>query len=125
MQQTLFVTVQGMQRRLDIELPADTPVSDLIPLLLEMCNHSPEFPTGAQQSKTPWTLYVANLGQSLRGTQTLATGGVLDGDVLLLEIQDMSNRGSAKKKEHDAVRSIEANEQTGGIGVTWEKGWPF
>lgn len=126
MQQTLFVTVQGWQRRLDIELPADVPVSDLIPLLLEMCNHSPELPAGTLQSKSPWVLYIANLGQPLREAQTLAASGVLDGDVLLLQTQDtLNSRGAGRTQERGAAKAIEASEQTGMIGVTWEKGWPF
>lgn len=125
MQQTLFVTVQGWQRRLDIELPADVPVSDLIPLLLEMCNHSPEAAVGVPQNAASWVLYIASLGQPLRETQTLSTGGVLDGDVLLLQTQNALNRNAPMMEKRGATKVIEASEQTGMIGVTWEKGWPF
>jgi WXG100 protein secretion system (Wss), protein YukD len=122
MQQTLFVTVQGAQRRLDVELPGDALVSDLIPLLLEMCNHPAESTSSSAQSKAPWLLSIANLDQPLSPMQTIVEGGVLDGDVLLLQTPDALNKGGAKTEERGFSRSIEPSAQTGMIGITWEKG---
>jgi uncharacterized ubiquitin-like protein YukD len=120
MQQTLLVTVQGTQRRLDVELPADVPVGELIPLLMEMCNQPMEF--GANQSRSPWTLYVTNLNQPLGATQTLAEGGVLDGDILLLQAPGTV---IGETREKGAPRPIAASPQSGMIGVSWEKSWTF
>ena len=125
MQQTLLVTVQGTQRKLDVELPDDVPVGDLIPLLLEMCSHSTELAAGAGQSKTSWMLQVASLNQPLGATKTLSESGVLDGDILLLQAPGTLSREGAKIGEKGFPRSIEAGPQTGMIGVTWEKGQLF
>lgn len=120
MQQTLLVTVQGTQRRLDVELPADVPAGELIFLLREMCNQPVEL--GANQSRIPWMLYVASLNQPLKSEQTLAEGGVLDGDVLLLQAPGAM---VGNNTERGAPQSIAASPQSGMIGVSWEGGWKF
>ena len=125
MQQTLLVTVQGTRRRLDIELPGDVPVHELIPLLLDMCNHPARFAMSAGLNKAAWTLHVDHLAQPLQPIQTLAGAGVLDGDVLLLQERNAARSKSPQSRSRSSAQVIEASEQTGMIGVEWEKSWPF
>jgi hypothetical protein len=125
MQQTLLVTVQGTRRRLDIELPGDIPISDLIPLLLEMCNHPARFSASAGLNRAAWMIYIASSAQPLRTTQTLSAAGVLDGDVLLLQARNTSQSRSSQTRNRDSAPVIEASSQTGMIGVEWKKTWPL
>lgn len=126
MQQTVLITVQGTRRRLDIELPGDIPINDLIPLLQEMCNTPARLAANAARpEKTFWTLYLSSLAQPLKGTQTLLEAGVLDGDVLLLQASDASPKKPVQTGKRDFARTIQASEQTGMIGVEWKKSWPI
>jgi uncharacterized ubiquitin-like protein YukD len=125
MQQNLLVTVQGTRRKLDIELPGDVPVHELIPVLLEMCNQPSRFAPGASRSKTAWTLHIAQLDQPLKTTQTLADAGVLDGDILLLQERSTSQSRSAQTRNRGSAQTVEASAQTGMIGVEWKKDWPL
>ena len=125
MQQTLLVTVQGTRQRLDIELPGDVPIHDLIPLLLEMCNHPARFARSAGLNKAAWTIHIADLAQPLRLTQTLANAGVLDGDILFLQERNASRDKSSQTRNRGSAQTITASEQTGMIGVEWEKNWPL
>lgn len=123
MRQTVLVTVQGTRRRLDVELPGDVPLNDLIPLLQEMCNHSTRFAANNGLARTPWALYVAHLDQPLKTTQTLLEAGVFDGDVLLLQPRNAAPNRKATSGKKGVAQTIEASEQTGMIGVEWKKGW--
>ncbi len=124
MQQTVLITVQGTRRRLDIELPGDVPIGELIPLLQELCNHPARFAASAGLEKTMWTLYLSSLAQPLKTTQTLEQAGVLDGDVLLLQPRNASQQKNTQTRQRGA-QPIEASPQTGMIGVEWKKSWPL
>lgn len=121
MQQTLLVTVQGTRRRLDIELPGNVPVQEIIPLLLDMCNHPARFAMSAGLDKAAWTLQVDHLVQPLQAAQTLSSAGVLDGDVLLLQERNAVRSRGSQARNRDTTQAIKPSEQTGMIGVEWEK----
>ncbi|MEJ2865999.1 type VII secretion integral membrane protein EccD [Actinomycetospora flava] len=68
------VSVLAPRTRVDVALPPDVPLADLLPVLLDMTGES---------GSTGWTL--APLGQSpVDPARTLASLGVLDGDQLVL-----------------------------------------
>lgn len=74
------VTVVAPQTRIDVALPADVAVADLLPMLLEMARE--RTPDGGS-SHGGWCL--AKLGESpMQPGRTLGSAGVVDGDMLQL-----------------------------------------
>ncbi|MFD2422301.1 type VII secretion integral membrane protein EccD [Amycolatopsis pigmentata] len=74
------MTVVAPRTRIDVALPADVPVADLMPMLLEMARETT--PDGGARHGG-WAL--AKLGDSpLDPSRTLASLGVVDGDLLQL-----------------------------------------
>ncbi|HET8640865.1 MAG TPA: EsaB/YukD family protein, partial [Pseudonocardiaceae bacterium] len=74
------VTVVAPQTRIDVALPADVAVADLLPMLLEMARE--RAPDGGSRHGG-WCL--ARLGESpMDPSRTLAAAGVTDGDMLQL-----------------------------------------
>jgi len=74
------VTVVAPQTRIDVALPADVAVADLLPMLLEMARE--RAPDGGTRHGG-WCL--AKLGDSaIDPSRTLAAAGVVDGDLLQL-----------------------------------------
>ncbi|WP_433030083.1 type VII secretion integral membrane protein EccD [Actinomycetospora sp. CA-053990] len=72
------VSVLAPRTRVDVALPPDVPLADLLPVLLDMTGES-----GAGARGGAWTL--ALLGQGpVDPSRTLASLGVLDGDQLVL-----------------------------------------
>ena len=74
------VTVVAPQTRIDVALPADVAVADLLPMLLEMARE--RSPDGGSRHGG-WCL--AKLGDTaMEPSRTLAGAGVIDGDLLQL-----------------------------------------
>jgi hypothetical protein len=74
------VTVVAPRTRIDVALPSDVAVADLLPMLLEMAREST--PDGGARHGG-WAL--ARLGQApLESSRTLTGSGVLDGELLQL-----------------------------------------
>lgn len=74
------VTVVAPKTRIDLALPADVSVADLLPMLLDMAHEAT--PDGGSRHNG-WCL--AKLGETpLESSQTLASQGVVDGDMLQL-----------------------------------------
>ena len=74
---TMLVTVAGPRGRRDLSLPADTPVAELLPVLVRLVGDG--LPGGDR-----WTLAPAN-GQPLADGSSLAAAGVLHGALLRLD----------------------------------------
>jgi hypothetical protein len=109
MQQTLLLTLQGPRRKLDLELPADVPVSDLLPLLQQVC--------GTSADSDRWALSRLASGRPLQATQTLLENKVLDGEVLVLHQENVPvEPRPARRRAVPAVPS-----QGGSILITWEQ----
>ena len=73
------VSVLAPRTRVDVALPPDVPLADLLPVLLDMTGES----ASARAAGGGWTL--APLGQGpVDPSRTLASLGVLDGDQLVL-----------------------------------------
>ncbi|HLG62088.1 MAG TPA: EsaB/YukD family protein [Ktedonosporobacter sp.] len=123
--QTLLVTVRGPRRSVDMELPGDIPISDLLPLLLEMCG-----PPGLSAVKTnnlraAWCLKLAHAGEPLKTSLTLIDAQVLDGAVLLLQEMIVLPQQAVPVQQQQSrefrPRTILPGQSTGGIGIVWEK----
>jgi MinD-like ATPase involved in chromosome partitioning or flagellar assembly len=73
----LLVTVEGPQKRVDIALAGDVPISDVIPTVLELCGPPPE------EAAEPWGLGPPGAGL-LPPSKSLRDCGIRDGAVLSL-----------------------------------------
>jgi hypothetical protein len=121
MQKTLLVTVQGTQRELDIELPGDVLVSELLPLLLQMCGA----PTSTRERSTiRWNISVSDTGKTLQARRTLLENNVLNGDLLLLQKAQPAAIASQPPEQEKRQDASASKRQSASIGVSWEK-YPF
>ena len=116
MLQTLLITLIGPQKRVDLQVPSEVPLGDLLPALLTM-----GVPSSAQTHTPNWQLVY---GQRLLSVErSLVEAGVVDGAVLML--QDVSTQMTrpmqpiAAKPQHFVPRTVTPSRSTGGIGVTW------
>jgi len=118
MSRMLLLTIDGPGRELDLELPGDIPVTNLLPLLAEICC-SERF-----ASWEVWTLVPKRTGADLAGARTLFDQDILDGDILIL-CQRGAVPGASTPVDLTAQtqRDIIPSEQTGWIGVSWQQTW--
>jgi hypothetical protein len=112
---TLLVTIRGPLKTLDLELPGDVPVGELIPLFLEICGPGKNDPQAMLQA--PASLQVAGSSTPLPSDKTLIDADVSDGAVLVLQANHLSPVGS----EQFVPKTVRPNTKTRGIGVTWER----
>ena len=74
---SVLVTIQGPEQRVELQLPGDRPVIELLPLLIEMC-------AGGQRSEdSRWELAPLG-GLAFDEMRTLGEVGVMDGSLLHL-----------------------------------------
>ena len=116
--QTVLITLIGPVRRIDLKLPAEVPVGDLFPKLLDLC-----VPRQAQQRAaiSQWRLVLQPRGLAIPPNRSLNDCGVVDGAVLAL--QDGASF-LAQQQEQEAARpfrpqGVQPGVNTGGIGVKW------
>lgn len=109
----LLVTVQGGPRALDIELPGDVRVAELLPLLLQMC----ELPAA---DMARWTISRATTGQLLQTAETCLAQGVADGEVLRLRPVGMAVSRVEAPGQHRPQETLTSAAPEGSITVTWE-----
>lgn len=115
---TILLTVEGPQRSVDLEVPGEVAVSELIPLLLETCKPR-------QIKLTPlldpslWELGTKDGDMPLDRTHSLIDSGVMDGVILVL--QDMETWASQReRKVHWIPQSLSPGQSTGGFGIIWD-----
>ncbi|WP_201377393.1 EsaB/YukD family protein [Ktedonobacter sp. SOSP1-85] len=112
---TVLATVQGPGKTLDLELPGDVPVSELLPLLLELCS-SPGSPS-QKELQSPFHLQVVRARAPLAPNRTLIEAEVGDGAVLILQTSTPPENLAPRPL---VPRSVRPTTNAGGIGVTWE-----
>jgi MinD-like ATPase involved in chromosome partitioning or flagellar assembly len=100
---SLLVTVVGPAERRDLSLPADAPVAELLPTLVQLVG---DLHNGAEAEPGAWTLSQGT-GQSLAYDSSLGTSGILDGSVLYL-----ARTRPAKSKEVSAPPPIVDDHRT-------------
>lgn len=122
MQQTLLVTIQGPQRAVDVALPCDVPLYELLPFLLDISGTSQPSLVADLLQTGAVSLFVERLKETLAPTFTLLESGTLDGDVLFLRV-DTPQLSSTSTTAENIPETIEPSSLTGGIGITWEKAW--
>jgi WXG100 protein secretion system (Wss), protein YukD len=116
---TVLVTVRGPSRTVDLELPGDVPVGELVPILLEICGAEEDASQEGRQA--PPGLWVAGTPGPLSSDTTLVDAGVYNGAVLGLQTDGYQPPlGDELAARQHVPRSVEPGVNTGGIGVTWE-----
>jgi hypothetical protein len=117
---TVLVTIKGPRKTVDLELPSDVPVNELISLLLEICG-----PVEGRVNPTlqiPICLKPVDADTPLESTSTFVDAKIFDGAILALQINDQASRLVEQPIEMQFVpKSIQPGLATGGIGVTWSK----
>lgn len=115
---TILVTIRGPLKSIDLELPGDVSVGELLPLLLEMCGSQEN---DSQEFLQAVGLQVAGTRAPLSSEQTLIDAGVYDGTVLMLQPEQAPSPQIERPAPQQFVpRSMQPGASTGGIGVTWK-----
>jgi WXG100 protein secretion system (Wss), protein YukD len=117
---TVLLTLCGPERSVDLEIPGDTPISQLGRLLTETAESKWAGP--ASSSTLQRGLGAVN-GTLLPPNCTLVDCGVFDGAVLVLQndgvwVQQLSTEGAAARAQIDLDPQVS---DTGGIGIRWNK----
>lgn len=120
MQQTLFITVQGSQRTIDMALPGDIPLYELFPFLLSTCGTTQQSVAGPLPPPGV-SFSVVRLQETLSPAFTLLESGMVDGDILQVAVSASS--ASSLLAQPPVPESIQPGPLTGGIGITWQKEW--
>lgn len=124
---TVLVTIDSPERSVDCEVPGDLPITDLIPLLVDVCGL--EQTNGAQDtlsSSAPTQVWGLGLpaGRPFAALETVIACGVVDGMRLLLRDQaswDSELPLMHAIPEHSPSVDISPSQATGGIGVRWNR----
>lgn len=124
MSEKLLITVQSSQRTVDVQLPDDVCVGDLLPYLAEACGFFEQPHHSSRAGAARWSLSAVGASRSFATDRTLADYGVLDGDTLHFQ----ENRTSARLEPVAPVpepvpdfADIPPSEETGWLGVTWRE----
>lgn len=115
--QMLFVTVIGPQRTIDLELPGDVPIKELLPTLISLCGSPGSSPI--LTDVYTWGLGVADTPEPLPVSGSLIAGKVVNGTILRL-CKLSSWVSGFRQKEKFAPETIQTG-TTGGIGIRWSK----
>ncbi len=116
---TLLVTLSGPLKTIDLELPGDVAVGELLPFLLEMYGSQENASPALLQA--PILLQVAGTRAPLSPDKTLIDAGVYDGTVLMLQTKHSPSPQAERLAPQQFVpKSVQADANTGGIGVTWK-----
>ena len=116
---TLLVTLHGPFQRLDLELPGDVAIGELLPLLLEMSSSQRKDPQVLQQTNA--RLHIAGMHTPLHLHETLIAAGVGNGTELELHTQEWHKTPPPGVAPQEfGRRSVPSGVDTGGIGITWE-----
>ncbi len=113
--QTVLLTIIGSSRRIDLQLPAEVPVGELLLKLLELCE-----PRQAHYDLSRWRLVIQDRALALPPVRSLRDCGVVDGARLVL--QEYGSFVSQQQQARAAAfnpRALPPSENTGGIGVRW------
>jgi hypothetical protein len=112
MHTTILVTIKGPRCNIDLEVPAEIPISDLIPPLLEICGPQPLHP--ALKNSNIWGLGLVDSSNPLAGNRSLIDTDVMDGAVLVLQTME------SWANQH--LLPITKPPEPGRPGYIWNKG---
>jgi len=117
---TILITITGPRRSIDLEVPGEIPISELIATILDLCGPVP-LPSTQPTSFlwASWGLRPVDGKQTLAPNRSLIEVGVVDGAVLVLQSIDawMHHRTPGA-----AFTPKPLDQRPGGIGVSWGEG---
>lgn len=117
----LLITVTGPQQSVDLQVPGELPMSDLLPTLLEICCAPAE--TVSTLTGTAWQIVYGN--NLLPLDHSLNELTVPDGAILRLQNQAsplLHTQPTEQQRPRQFIpRNISPGRNTGGIGVRWSK----
>jgi hypothetical protein len=120
----LLITVTGPQQSIDLQVPGELPISDLLPTLLEICYAPTE--AVSTQANASWQVIYGN--KLLPLDRALSELAVPDGAILRLQNQAsplVRTKPTEQPRPRQFVpRNISPGRNTGGIGVRWSKNNP-
>lgn len=113
--QTVLLTLIGPTRQIDLRLPAEVPIGELLPILLDLCGPqaSPHGPV--------WCLVLPTHRMVLPPTHSLHACGVVDGAILLLQPNQPAFVAPQPQASSPSFhpQGLLPSAETGGIGVRW------
>lgn len=116
--QTVLITLVSPEQTIDLRLPAEVPVGDLIPRLREICGARRS--DDASSANLSWHLQFSSDNRPFAADRSLSEAGVVDGAIILLQ------PGSIREQKQEQrpspafqPKSIQPEERSGGIGVKW------
>jgi WXG100 protein secretion system (Wss), protein YukD len=116
---TVLVTVDTPRQRADLELPAEAPVGDLLPLLLDALILAATPHTA--EAANAWMLRTSD-GAPLHPARSLIDGGIVDG--MRLVLQDVASFQMERQRaaaSQPLPQQVSAGPSTGGIGIRWNR----
>lgn len=112
--QTVLLTLVGPTSRIDLKLPAEVPIAELLPKLLELCG----LPPSPENAQSQWHLMISTKNVALPPTHSLLACGVVDGAILLL--QNIASFAAQRQQAQPfRPQALPPGTDTGGIGVKW------
>lgn len=118
--QMLLITIIGPQQRLDLQVPGEMPLSDLLPSLLELCVPS-VMHVSKETRPVIWQLLCQQ--KPLSQERSLIDADVVDGALLVLQNQEEQMTQPLPLTEpvhqHFTPRTVTPGRSMSGIGVTW------
>jgi type VII secretion system (Wss) protein YukD len=123
--ETVLITLESTLFTVDLEVPADVPLVELLPVLLDVCGNTAAPGTGTTQ----WSLSASPQSQPFPPHNTLAQCGVHDGAVLSLRDANASARSVPQRAPLVLLRDQPGEPGTepavehypGGIAVRWRR----
>ena len=110
----LFLTVIGPRRTIDLEIVADRPIRELLPMLIELQLGTPV--TNSQAELEHWRLELPDR-TPLPASLSLTECSILDGAILRLHQIDPNEDEQAQK----LLPNIIPSKESGGIGIKWRR----
>ena len=119
---TVLVTIDSPAHSMDCEVPGDLQVSDLMPLLLDICGlgETHVAPVAKDVSIRAWALGLPT-GQRFAERESLIACGVVDGMRLLLRDRSSWDTAPPARLANMPGEDISPSQATGGIGVRWNR----
>ena len=116
--ETVLVTVSGPLRRVDLEMPGDVPISELIPTLLQVCGPHGMLAAPLNDASA-WGLG-SQTGGPFPQTRSLIECGVVDGALLVFQ-DALSWQEQQARPAGRAVVVPPAVQTPGGMGIRWNR----
>lgn len=118
--QTLLLTLNSPRGSVDLELPAEVPISALLPTLVRLCTKEEQANVGS------WSLWVAEMQMPLDSSRTLLDAHIVDGTVLTLQSKSSTRPVSQSGLSQPGrpvfqPKSFRPGASSGGIGVKWHQ----